>query len=73
MERKLSLFWPLTLIAAGVIWLLVSAGKLPAENLWALTHFWPFLLIGAGVGLILQPSFYMPHNWVGKPQICTPL
>jgi hypothetical protein len=55
MERKLSLFWPLTLIAAGVIWLLVSAGKLPAENLWALTHFWPFLLIGAGVGLILQP------------------
>jgi hypothetical protein len=54
MERKLSLFWPLTLIAAGVIWLLVSAGTIPSENLWALTHFWPFILIGAGVGLILR-------------------
>jgi len=55
MERKPSLFWPLTLISAGVIWLMVSAGKLPSENLWALTHFWPFILIGAGVGLILRP------------------
>jgi len=55
MDRKLSLFWPLTLISAGIIWLLVSAGKLPSENLWALTHFWPFILIGAGVGLILRP------------------
>ena len=55
MERKPSLFWPLTLISAGAIWLLVSAGKIPSENLWALTHFWPFILIGAGVGLILRP------------------
>ncbi|NWG05605.1 MAG: DUF2807 domain-containing protein [Chloroflexi bacterium] len=55
MERKPSLFWPLTLISAGVIWLMVSAGILPSENLWALTHFWPFILIGAGVGLILRP------------------
>ena len=55
MERKPSLFWPLTLISAGAIWLLVSAGKIPSENLWALTHFWPFSLIGAGVGLLLRP------------------
>lgn len=55
MERKPSLFWPLTLISAGVIWLMVSSGRLPSENLWALTHFWPFILIGAGVGLILRP------------------
>jgi len=55
MERKPSLFWPLALIAAGVIWLLVRAGTIPSENLWALTHFWPFILIAAGVGLILRP------------------
>jgi hypothetical protein len=55
MERKLSLFWPLTLISTGVLWLMISTGRLPSENLWALTHFWPFILIGAGVGLILRP------------------
>ncbi len=55
MEHRPSLFWPLTLIAAGAIWLLVSTGVIPSGNLWALTHFWPFILIGAGVGLLLRP------------------
>ena len=55
MEQKRSLFGPLVLIAAGVIWLLVSSGTIPSSNLWALTHIWPFLLIAAGVGLILRP------------------
>ena len=54
MEQKRSLFGPLLLIAAGVIWLLVKSGSLPAGNLWALTHIWPFLLIAAGVGIILR-------------------
>jgi hypothetical protein len=52
-----SLFFPLALIAAGVIWILVSMGRIPAENLWALVNFWPFLLIAAGLGLILR-SFW---------------
>jgi hypothetical protein len=43
------------LIAAGVVWLMVKSGSVPASNLWALTHIWPFLLIAAGVGLILRP------------------
>jgi hypothetical protein len=43
------------LIAAGVVWLMVKSGAVPASNLWALTHIWPFLLIAAGVGLILRP------------------
>lgn len=55
MEHRPSLFWPLTLIAAGVIWLAVRMNVIPSGNLWALTHFWPFLLIGAGVGLLLRP------------------
>ncbi|HEX2994567.1 MAG TPA: DUF2807 domain-containing protein [Anaerolineales bacterium] len=54
MEHKRSLFWPLFLIAAGVVWLLISAGMIPSQNLWALTRIWPFLLIAAGVGLILR-------------------
>jgi hypothetical protein len=55
MEHKRSLFGPLLLIAAGVMWLLISAGTVPTSNLWALTHIWPFLLIAAGVGIILRP------------------
>lgn len=55
MEQRKSLFWPLLLIAAGVIWLLVKSETVPSANLWALTHIWPFLLIAAGVGIILRP------------------
>jgi hypothetical protein len=55
MEHKRSLFGPLLLIAAGVVWLLVKSGTIPSANLWALTHIWPFLLIAAGLGLILRP------------------
>jgi hypothetical protein len=55
MQQMKSLFWPLFLIAAGVVWLLVQAGTIPSENLWALTHIWPFLLIAAGLGIILRP------------------
>lgn len=56
-QRSRSLFFPLALIAAGVIWILISMGRIPVQNLWALAHFWPFLLIAAGVGLILR-SFW---------------
>src|SRR5918996_729619 len=55
MEQRRSLFGPLLLIAAGVLWLLVKSGTIPSANLWALTHIWPFLLIAAGLGLILRP------------------
>lgn len=54
MEQKRALFWPLFLIAAGVIWLLIKSGAIPSANLWALAYIWPFLLIAAGVGLILK-------------------
>ena len=55
MERTRSIFGPLLLIAVGIVWLLVKSDRIPAANLWALTHVWPFLLIAAGVGIILRP------------------
>lgn len=55
MHYRRSLFGPLLLIGAGVMWLMMKAGTVPTSNLWALTHIWPFLLIAAGVGLILRP------------------
>lgn len=60
MRQNQSFFGPLFLIAAGVIWLLVKSGYIPASNLWALTHIWPFLLLTAGIGLILKP--YWPYT-----------
>ena len=54
MRRHRSFFFPLALIAAGVLWLLVNFGTIPAANLWALTHVWPIVLIGLGLSLILR-------------------
>ena len=52
--KEHSIFWPLVLIAAGVVWLLNGMGIIPTANLWALTHLLPFILIGLGLGLILH-------------------
>ena len=60
MQQKRSLFGPLLLIAAGVIWLLIRAGTIPSSNLWALTYIWPFLLIAAGIGAAASVA-RLPH------------
>ena len=52
--KERSIFWPLVMIAAGVLWLMVGMEIIPRANLWALTHTFPFLLIALGVGLILR-------------------
>ena len=52
--KERSIFWPLVMIAAGVLWLMVGMDIIPRTNLWALTHIFPFLLIALGVGLILR-------------------
>ena len=58
-----SLFWPLILIATGVVWLMVSMNIIPASNLWALTYIWPYVLILLGLGLILRS--YLPSiGWL---------
>ncbi len=54
-----SLFWPLALIAAGVVWILVNMGIVASANLWALVSYWPVLLIALGVGLIWR-TFWEP-------------
>ncbi len=52
--KERSIFWPLVMIAAGVLWLMVGMEIIPRANLWALTHIFPFLLIALGIGLILR-------------------
>jgi hypothetical protein len=51
--RTHSIFWPLVLIATGVVWILAQLGIVPGANLWALLNVVPFLLMALGLGLIL--------------------
>jgi len=55
MERRISLFFPLVLISAGLLWILIQMQIIQPSNLWALVYLWPFLLIAAGLGMILRP------------------
>jgi len=51
--RYRSLFWPLVLIGAGVIWLLYSLDVISASNLAVLGLVWPVFVIGIGADLLL--------------------
>jgi hypothetical protein len=51
--RTRSIFWPLVLIATGVIWIMAQAGGVPSANLWALLYVIPYVLMALGVGLII--------------------
>ena len=52
--RDRSIFWPLVMIAAGALWILIALGNIPRANLWALSQTLPYLLILLGFGLILR-------------------
>lgn len=52
-RERPSFFWPIALITAGIIWLLVNNGTIPLENLNLLSTYWPALLILAGISLLL--------------------
>jgi hypothetical protein len=59
MMRNRSIFWPLVMIASGVLWFLVALGTLPAANLWAVLNFVPYLLMGVGIGLLLRARWQL--------------
>ena len=47
-----SLFWPVVMLGAGVIWLLSNLNIIPTENLWLLLQLWPVLFIIAGLDIL---------------------
>jgi hypothetical protein len=65
--RTRSIFWPLVLIAVGVIWILAQIGIVPSANLWALLYVIPYALMALGVGLILG------SRWIWARQIVSVL
>ncbi|MEO8609880.1 MAG: DUF5668 domain-containing protein [Chloroflexota bacterium] len=48
-----SLFWPLILIGAGLVWLLTNVGILQPASLNILFRLWPVILIVLGLNLLL--------------------
>lgn len=48
-----SIFWPLVLIAAGVLWLLANFNLISGAHLFALARLWPVFLIGMGLDIVL--------------------
>ena len=50
--RYRSIFWPLVLIAAGVLWLLGNFNIISNANLFALARLWPLLLIAIGLDIL---------------------
>jgi hypothetical protein len=66
MDRTFSrpIFWPLVLIAAGVLWLLSSFGVISDLNLWVLLRFWPVLLIVAGLDVLFRQRWPWVSNLI---------
>jgi hypothetical protein len=62
--RTRSIFWPLVLIAVGVIWILAQLGTVPSANLWALLYIIPYALMALGVGLILGARWILARQIV---------
>lgn len=59
--HKISLFWPIVLIGAGVILLLRNLGYLQAFNFQLLLRLWPLILVIIGLDLIFGRRF----PWAG--------
>jgi hypothetical protein len=53
-----SLFFPIALITAGVIWLLVNNGTIPVEHVYRLAPYWPALLILGGLSLVFRQIWW---------------
>lgn len=63
--RYRSLFWPLIVIGAGVVWLLYSLDVLSTSNLAVIGLVWPVLVIGIGVDLLLGHRSLLAGATVG--------
>lgn len=60
-----SLFWPIVLIGAGIIWLLFNMGVLNQANIAVVFRLWPLLLIIAGLDLLFGRNSPMLGALIG--------
>jgi len=59
--RHRSFFWPILLIGAGIIWLLVNLNVIEAVSLNSLLRLWPLILVVIGLDLL----FGHQSSWGG--------
>jgi DUF4097 and DUF4098 domain-containing protein YvlB len=53
--RVPSVVGPLILVAIGVVWLLIHAGRIAPENFWSwYGKWWPLMLIAAGLAMLAE-------------------
>jgi hypothetical protein len=64
-----SIIGPLILIAIGALWLMVSQGYVPVDNIWAVLRFWPVLLIALGLDAILRWRWPILANLVAVVEV----
>jgi predicted membrane protein len=55
-RRPRSLFWPLVLIAVGLVWLLGNLGVISGASIAVLFRLWPLVLIIVGLDLLVGRS-----------------
>jgi cell wall-active antibiotic response 4TMS protein YvqF len=52
--RGHDVFWPLVLVAAGVLLLLQNLGLIASNSIDRFLNLWPLLLVLLGIGLVLH-------------------
>src|SRR6185503_2000477 len=58
------IFWPLVLVAAGLLWLLTNFGVIDIGNLGILFTLWPVLLIGLGLDILVRSRWPAISNLI---------
>jgi hypothetical protein len=61
MRRVGPIFWPILLIAVGVLFLLSNLGLLPFSP-WELWRFWPLILVVIGLDIVLEMMLGQSHS-----------
>ncbi len=61
-RKRHSFFWPIVLIGAGIIWLLVNLEIIEPVTIGSILQFWPLLLVLLGLDILFGRRF----AWLGS-------
>ena len=70
-RRYRSLFWPMVLIAVGLVWLLSNLGIVRPTSIGALVAFWPLILIFIGLDVLFGRRSQVIGGLIGLLAVAT--